>query len=108
MSELDNVMQWRGQPGHYEVWYLTFNHRAEGAGFWIRYTLEAPTDARKEPYCQLWFALFDARDWARSFGIHETFPRSALVHRESPFEISIGPSRLHHGAANGKITGGGH
>ena len=37
-----NAMQWDGEPGHYEVWYVTFTDPATGVGFWIRYTMVAP------------------------------------------------------------------
>ncbi|MFH0901920.1 MAG: hypothetical protein V2A73_14925, partial [Pseudomonadota bacterium] len=58
-NDCDNARVWNGQPGHYEAWYLTFNHRPSGMGFWIRYSLDAPLARVGSPYAQLWFAAFD-------------------------------------------------
>ena len=106
MSEADNVMRWQRQPGHYEVWYMTLNHRASETGFWIRYTLEAPYHGT--PYAQLWFACFDAREPARAFAFNRKFPIDALAHTAEPFELRIGDAVLSHGAARGKLSGAGH
>ncbi len=48
-TEADNVRNWDGvaRP-HYEVWYLTFNHRESGTGYWICYTLDAPASGHFE------------------------------------------------------------
>ena len=47
-----NALRWDGQPGHYEVWYLSLTDRASGSGVWIRYTMVAPTDGRQAtPRC---------------------------------------------------------
>ena len=68
LSEADNVRVWDGHKrGHYEVWYVTFNHRESNTGYWIRYALESPEAGRGDPYAQLWFAHFDARDPERTF-----------------------------------------
>jgi hypothetical protein len=49
-----NALQWGGQPGHYEVYYLTFTDRASGVGFWIRYTMVAPLpETGEEATCSL-------------------------------------------------------
>jgi hypothetical protein len=44
-----NTLRWNGQPGHYEVYYLTLTDGASGVGVWIRYTMSAPAEAA------LWF-----------------------------------------------------
>jgi hypothetical protein len=108
MSEADNRMRWRRNPGHYEVWYLTFNHRPTETGFWIRYTLEAPTVGHGEPYCQLWFALFDAQRPERGFAINRRLPIAALTAIDAPFEVRVADAVLRHGAARGRLAGAGH
>src|SRR6266568_3358283 len=56
----DNVLVWdRQHGGHYEVWYLTFNHVASRTGYWLRYVIEAPLHGAA--YAQVWFGYFDAR-----------------------------------------------
>ncbi len=43
-----NRMRWEFQRGHYEVWYATLTHLPSRTGFWIRYTLAAPTEGHGE------------------------------------------------------------
>jgi hypothetical protein len=105
----DNVRRWDGQaPGHYEVWYLTCNHAASQTGYWIRYTLESPLDSVGEPYAQLWFARFDARDPRRTFGINRKFPIAAMSATADPFSVAIAANALHHDRARGALAGDGH
>jgi hypothetical protein len=102
-TEPDNAPAWDGRrAGHYEVWYLTFNHLAARAGFWIRYTLEAPRAGA--PHGRLWFAAFmpDGPPVALNQRHH---PPSLAA---SPFAVEIAGSVLHHDCARGAIEGGGH
>jgi len=56
----ENRMRWdRQRRGFMEVWYATLNHRPSGRGVWLRYTLTAPTDVERPPYCELWGFVFD-------------------------------------------------
>ena len=108
-SEPDNVRRWDGRtPGHYEVWYLTLNHRASESGTWIRYALEAPLAG--EARAEVWFAQFDARRPDRTFGIHRAFPIAEMVAESDPFAVSIAGARalLRHDRARGELAGGGH
>jgi Tocopherol cyclase len=107
-TERDNARVWRGQPGHYEVWYLTFNHRPSRTGFWIRYTLEAPCSGRGDPYAQLWFACFDAADPRRNFAINRRLPIASMEARAAPFEVRVGDATLTHASARGSLEGAGH
>ena len=43
MPERWNALQWDGEPGHYEVYYLTTTDPQTGTGLWIRSTMLAPT-----------------------------------------------------------------
>ena len=121
MSEQDNVCRWDGsKPGHYEVWYLTVNHRPSRTGFWIRYTLESPLG--RSPYAQLWFARFDGHHPERTFGIHRTFAIAEWRAMQAPFGVDIGAmtrktdgsldgqagGQLRHHSAHGRLHGHGH
>lgn len=107
--ELANRLMWRGQPGHYEVWYLTASHRESGSGFWIRYTLESPTAGHGPPYVQLWFCRGSAQAPEKTFGINRKFPLEALAHTTKPFSVRIGDAGfLGHNEARGSLTGRGH
>ncbi len=105
MGEADNRMRWDRGRGHYEVWYLTLNHLASGAGFWVRYTLEAPL--RGQPSGQLWFAYFDAREPSRGFAINRKFPGTDPESGKTPFWLRVGSATLCHGSATGSIEGSG-
>lgn len=103
----DNVCRWDGaRRPHYEVWYLTFNHRASGTGWWICYTLDAPV--RGDAFGQVWFAHFDATDPARNFAIRKTLPIAEMVCEAAPFAVRAGGAELHHDAARGELRGDGH
>src|SRR5438045_8899 len=60
-----NALQWDGDPGHYEVYYLTVTERTSGVGLWIRYTMLAPLHGA--PTCSLWLAAMDP---GRGAGAH--------------------------------------
>jgi len=113
-SDAANTRRWDGRAaGRYEVWYATFNHRATGTGYWIRYTLEAPTASAgandRRPYAQLWFAHFDPRDPSRTFGINKRFELPDLSCDESPFAVRIGTdSQLTNEGMAGSLSGDGH
>jgi hypothetical protein len=100
----DNLMRWDGQRrGHYEVWYLTCNHRESQTGYWIRYTLESPLAEVGEPYAQLWFAAFDARDPSRNLAFNRRLPIEQLSAGEHPFELRLGEALLSHGSMRGAL-----
>ena len=112
-NETDNHRRWDGHtPGRYEVWYLTFNDPKTGDGFWIRYTLEAPTAGHGEPYAQLWFARFVSAagtDPARAtFGINRRHPIATMTAATGPFAVTIGANKLGHDHARGALAGAGH
>jgi len=108
-TEMDraNRMRWGGGKGHYEVYYLTFNHLESGCGFWIRQTMNAPLDGR-DAYFQMWFSCFDPWDPGKSFGVKRKFATAATEKRDAPFRLSIGESYLENGRLEGRLSGGGH
>lgn len=103
-----NRMLWRGQTGHYEVWFITLVHRASQTGFWLRYTLEAPDPAHGSPYCELWFARCDGRDSGRTFGFHRRYPISALESQQHPFALRMDDAELGPDRASGRIATSAH
>jgi hypothetical protein len=107
-AAVDNRLVWRRQPGRYEVWFVTFNHRPTDSGFWIRHTLSAPVAGRGAPYCQLWFARFDGRAPARTFAINRRFPIDALATTDEPFEVRVDDAVLRADGLRGALEGDGH
>ncbi|HEV3231322.1 MAG TPA: hypothetical protein VG245_03605 [Candidatus Dormibacteraeota bacterium] len=73
-----NRPRWRpGQRGRYEGWYVAFNDPAGERGWWLRYSLRAPSDGA-EPVCQLWFMRTDRAATPRNRALRATLPISAL------------------------------
>lgn len=107
MSERDNRMLWDGRPLHYEVWWLTLNHRASGVGFWIRYLVESPRLGEGDAYAQLWLSRFDPADPERNFGRSRRFPAVQLSAIADPFALRIGEAVLRHDGASGGFASGG-
>jgi hypothetical protein len=108
-TEKDNRMVWdRRKAGHYEVWYTTFNHKASGTGYWIRYTLSSPLPGHGSASCKLWFAFFDAERPERTWAINRKLPLGELVAESDPFMIQIGEAVLKHGELRGELSGDAH
>lgn len=108
-NEDDNLRRWDGaKRGHYEVWYVTLNHRPSRTGYWIRYTMESPLEGHGDPYAQLWFAHFDADDPSRTFAINKKFPIDAMSATGQPFSIGIDEAKLRNDGARGGFSGDGH
>src|SRR5437870_529255 len=72
VTETDNLPAWTGEPGRYEVWFLTCTDPVMGQGYWLRSTLTAPRGS--PPYGAVWFARFDRADASGTFGIHHRYP----------------------------------
>jgi hypothetical protein len=103
MAPSANAFRWNGDPGHYEVYYLTLTERDTGVGVWIRYTMLAPLPgADGAPTAALWFLAMDPRrDGSGTIGRKITFPIDLLHARQSPFELRIGDASLTDGGASG-------
>jgi hypothetical protein len=104
----DNAMVWQREAGHYEVWYLTFQHTPTRTGFWIRYVIESPRVGAGAPYAILWFACFDGNDPTRNVAVHHEVPIAELSANAAPFTLRLGDAELGHDHARGRIQGGGH
>src|SRR5262249_1477146 len=57
----DNACRWDGKSaGHYEVWFLTLNHRSSQRGIWFRYTLDSPAlNVPGQPTFQVWAGVYN-------------------------------------------------
>ena len=91
-----NALRWDGQPGHYEVYYLTLTEPDSGVGVWIRYTMVAPLLAAGEPAtASLWFLAMDPRPGRTpTFGRKATVPIDRMEASTEPFELAIDGARL--------------
>jgi hypothetical protein len=85
-----NSLRWDGEPGHYEVYYLSATDRGSGCGLWIRYTMVAPLNGQAT--CSLWFMAMDPD--GEVVGRKASFPVVQMEAREHPFELRIDGSTL--------------
>jgi hypothetical protein len=97
-----NERRFAGVAGTYEVWYLTWNDPKTDCGYWLRYVVEAPTNGA--PYGELWFARFDPKNPARTFGVHRRFDR---VENQGE-TLRIGDAVFDGETALGSFDGDGH
>lgn len=97
-----NALVWDGEPGHYEVYYLSATDGASGCGLWIRYTMLAPLPESGLPAsCSLWLMATDPREGV--LARKATLPIDALDDRADPFELAIGEATLTDRGARGTI-----
>jgi hypothetical protein len=91
MFPQSNALQWDGQEGHYEVYYLTLTDPATGIGVWIRYTMVAPLASTGESAtAALWLLAMDPRPGhTPTVGRKVTFPVERLKSSRDPFELRI-------------------
>jgi hypothetical protein len=107
MSNRWNALQWQGQPGHYEVYYLTLTDPATGIGFWIRYTMVAPLpETGAEATCSLWFMAMDPADPSKNVGEKVSFPASELSADVEPFALRLHDATLTDRGMDGAIESG--
>jgi hypothetical protein len=83
-------LQWDGEPGHYEVYYLTFTDPGSGVGVWIRYTMLSPLSGPAT--AALWFLAMDPN--VGVVGRKQTRAIEQLTHEADPFELRIGDATL--------------
>ena len=106
MSRSANALRWTGQPGHYEVYYLTLTDPSSGVGLWIRYTMLAPlADQGEEPTCALWFLMMDPRPEAREATLARkvTFGIDQLAAHTDPFRLDLAGASLTDGTMAGAV-----
>ena len=105
----ENRMMWdRRARGFMEVWYATLTDPKTSCGIWLRYTLTSPTEARGDPYCELWGFVFDP-DGDASFAGKQRFAIDRLGvsnGRDDGALVRIGDAWLSETHLDGKITVG--
>jgi hypothetical protein len=99
-----NDFKWDGDPGHYEVYYVTFTDPATGVGFWIRYTMVAPLpESGEAATCSLWLCAMDPADPSRNVGVKSSLPVASLSAQKDPFRLGVGEAWLSDHGMNGAI-----
>jgi hypothetical protein len=104
MSETDNLPAYNGKPGRYEVWFLTASDGQ--VGYWIRYTLLAPTGAA--PEARVWFARFDRDRPGEVLALNRGLPIEQYAAGSDGFQVRMGDAFLRSGRAEGTVSGAGH
>jgi hypothetical protein len=104
MAMNGNQMRWKpGRRGHYEGYYVAFNHPQSGRGYWIRYSMVAPTDPSREPFAQVWFMRTNRDVDPRNRALRTTFPISSLESTTAPFSLRIDANRLWMDGCSGSL-----
>ncbi len=102
-AERENITRWGGGPGHYEVYYIKFNHRQSATACWIRYTLRVPYSGRA--VAELWGIFFDAKDPAKTMAARNTFPLSKAEIERDRFLFKAGDAMIAQTRAIGTVRG---
>jgi hypothetical protein len=95
-----NALRWAGQPGHYEVYYVSLTDRGSGWGIWIRYTMVAPAHG-EQATASLWLMAMEPDGDGAPIGRKATFSTDALHASPAPFELRIGDAVLSERRAEG-------
>lgn len=108
----DNRCRWDGASApHYEVWFLTLNHRASQRGFWFRYVLESPIGADPDapPSAALWAAAFNRKSPEQNFGLKRAYSIDQFAF-EGPENsiLKIGDGLFSPRSVAGRVDSGGH
>lgn len=108
----DNKCRWDGASApHYEVWFVTLNHRASQRGFWFRYVLESPSglDHDSRPRAALWAAAFIRRSPEQNLGLKGEYSidQFAFDGAENS-NLRIGEGLFSPCSASGRVDSGGH
>ncbi|MEW6126054.1 MAG: tocopherol cyclase family protein [Acidobacteriota bacterium] len=114
-----NRCRWDGKSaGHYEVWFLTFNQRSTGRGFWFRYTIEVPHLAQDPfvtighsgqlPHAELWATVFDRQHPEKNFGMVQTHAIDLFDTEKEQFKLRIEEATLTSSGASGRVENGEH
>lgn len=108
----DNKCRWDGASApHYEVWFLTLNHRASQRGFWFRYVVESPIGADNDsrPHAALWAAAFNRRLPAQNLGLKREYSIDQIAFDEAEnSNLRIGEGLFSTCSAAGRVDSGGH
>ena len=107
----DNMCRWDGVSApHYEVWFLTLNHRASQRGFWFRYVLESPVvlDQDSPPRTALWAAAFNRRSPEQNLGLKHEYSVDQFAHGREDSILTIGDGLFSPCTASGRVDSASH
>src|ERR1043165_8289010 len=111
-NSYDNACRWDGSAApHYEVWFLTLNHRPSQRGFWFRYTIDCPsgTSIEASPHAELWAPSFNRRLHNQNLGLKHEYPIDQFgFDGNGDSRLSLGNGFLSSSAASGSISSGSH
>ena len=69
---------------------MAFNSPGSGRGYWLRYSMVAPTERAEPPYAQLWFMRSDRAATPRNRALRTNHPIADLAATSAPFSLQIG------------------
>ncbi len=108
----DNKCRWDGSSApHYEVWFLTLNHRASQRGFWFRYVLESPATSGEgsTPHAALWAASFNRRSPGQNLGLKREYAIGQFgFEGQEDSCLRLGEGLFSPAGAAGRVDSGGH
>lgn len=106
-NSADNYCRWDGSCApHYEVWFITLNHRASQRGFWFRYTMEV-SPRSNGPVAGLWAASFSRAAYDDNLGLKHAYDIDHFeFDRANDFGIRIGEAMLSSTRARGSVQQG--
>lgn len=103
----DNALQYAGQPGHVESYFLRANHPTRPLALWLKATVLAPLEG--PAVAEAWFIFFDGEQ-GTTFAHRQTEPfeqaafggagAPELMVRAAGLSLLLGPS----GTARGRFT----
>jgi tocopherol cyclase-like protein len=109
---LDNKCRWDGVTApHYEVWFLTLNHRESQRGFWFRYVLDSPVGPADDSFrsASLWAAIFNRRSPEENFGLRQHYPiEQCAFDSEAGSGLTLGDGVFTDCTASGRVQTAGH
>jgi 2-keto-4-pentenoate hydratase/2-oxohepta-3-ene-1,7-dioic acid hydratase in catechol pathway len=105
-SERVNLPAWKGQSGHYEIWFVVALDLDARRATWVRYTTFAP--AQGEPHCSVYAADFDASRTPPAIWVKVRRPITDYVAATDRFDVAIGDSGIRQGHCHGRVDGRHH
>src|SRR5262245_4785558 len=115
-----------GRRGHYESYFLRANHPADSTGFWLRYTIFAPSSAAARSTvassetspdsgarAEVWAAVFRA-DGTVAVRADTALTTPSFVDGGDSLDIRVGHAVMHddplagRGSARGAVASDGH
>jgi 2-keto-4-pentenoate hydratase/2-oxohepta-3-ene-1,7-dioic acid hydratase in catechol pathway len=103
-SERVNLPAWKGQKGHFEIWFVVAFDLDGRRATWVRYTTFSPAGGG-EPSCSLYAADFDADREPTTVWTRRRMPITAYVAAEDRFMVKVGDARIGHGHCDGHVDG---